>query len=88
MMSSFYESNLAALVLLNLALFYYQRRRSSTKPSKPDYEDLLAKELDLEEHTTSDYDGGPKEFVKKYLVGHLLAFAGDWLQVSVHRAPL
>lgn len=73
---TFYESNLAVLVLLNIALFYHQRRTSSAKASKLDHEEGLTKEL-----LTPDADKGPRTFVQQYLIGHLLAFAGDWLQV-------
>lgn len=80
---SFYELNLAALVLLNIALFYHQRKRASAKSLKPDLDKELPKELDLEDSILSVADTGSKDFVKQYLFGHLLAFAGDWLQVCL-----
>jgi hypothetical protein len=88
---SFYEANLVVLVLVNTALFYGQRRRtwSSAPTAPPDYQekDDVPGELEADEHrhiAAAANSTGSEGFVKQYFVGHLLAFAGDWLQV---RAP-
>lgn len=80
---SFYELNLVVLVLLNAVLFYRQRKRSPPKFTKADLDEQTSKELHLGDSIISAEDPGSYHFVKQYLIGHLLAFAGDWLQVRL-----
>lgn len=86
----FYEVNLVVLVLLNVVLFYRQRMTSSTVVLKSSDDEELLKDFELEETAGEDTPVEPSSpgedrlaasFVKQYLIGHLLAFAGDWLQV-------
>lgn len=79
---SFYELNLVVLVLLNAILFYRQRNRPAAKLPKPDPDEQISKELRLGDSVISAEDTESNHFVRRYLIGHLLAFAGDWLQVS------
>lgn len=78
---AFYEVNLGILVLLNGFIFYRQRSAASSKSHQNKLKSI---------ESGSDRDGAAvRDFVKIYLVGHLLAFAGDWLQVSFTiRRPL
>ena len=83
---SFYELNLLVLVLINAGLFYRQRKRTSTKPTEPAHHDkALPEDLEAEDPllSTAAVETDYKDFVKRYLIGHLLAFAGDWLQVRL-----
>jgi hypothetical protein len=86
----FYEVNLVVLVLLNVGLFYRQRMTSSTVVPKSSDDEELLKDFELEETAGEEIPLEPSSpgedklaasFVKQYLIGHLLAFAGDWLQV-------
>lgn len=83
---SFYGVNLAVLIVLNSLLFYRERRSTKLAPvSNANLEDDLDEEL-------KDFDVEPNtkvfDFAKQYLVGHLLAYAADWLQVSRPRPGL
>lgn len=80
---SFYELNLVVLVLLNAALFYRQRSKPSAKSAKADPDEKDPNEFHPVDSIISPVETGSKEFVKRYLIGHLLAFAGDWLQVCM-----
>lgn len=78
---AFYQTNLGILVLVDAFLFYQQRRAKPTLVPQSDPDAETAELID--EHKHENPDVGVQGFLRVYLVGHLLAFAGDWLQVSV-----
>lgn len=77
---AFYQTNLGVLVVLNALLFYRQRR--SSKRARSLSRDPEDDEDDEPKDFVSEADTTVSDFVKQYLVGHLLAFAADWLQAS------
>lgn len=80
---AFYGTNLGVLFILNSLLFYRQRR--SNRPTQ----NLDSEPENDADEEVKDFAAEPDtrvtDFVKQYLVGHLLAFAADWLQVSGFR---
>lgn len=78
---AFYKTNLGVLVLLNSLLFYRQSR--SKKPTH-NLNSKLEDDADEEsKEFAAESDSRVSDFVMQYLAGHLLAFAADWLQVSI-----
>lgn len=80
---SFYEINVALLVLLNVALYYRQSGRPATSTTELSIDEEISKALDPDDFEDSVPRSTINTFVKQYLTGHLLAFAGDWLQVCL-----
>lgn len=81
---AFYEVNLCILGVINACIFYHQRRAGSASvqvSSKSEPEAGRADGEVVNDPNPVKYDASVRNFVKTYLVGHLLAFAGDWLQV-------
>ncbi|KAG8163613.1 hypothetical protein KVR01_006910 [Diaporthe batatas] len=75
---SFYGVNLGVLIFLNSVLFYRERKsKTTTPPSKVDLEDDSDEEL---KDVDTEPGTGVFDFTRQYLVGHLLAYAADWLQ--------
>jgi hypothetical protein len=80
---AFYELNVFVLIVVNVVLFLRQHERSKPQAPKPSIDEEISKVLNMEDSETEPQlpSGAAKIFVKQYLIGHLLAFAGDWLQV-------
>lgn len=79
---AFYQTNLGILVLVDAFLFYQQRKAKSALVSEPIPDAETAESIDEHKHESPDV--GVRGFLRVYLVGHLLAFAGDWLQVRMN----